>query len=93
MRAKIHGVVKLLIDVIGWIGALALVAAYAMVSTRRVDPGSWLYQGLNLTGAVGLMLNSVYYTAYPSTAVNVIWSVIAVAALWRLVSERRRTTS
>lgn len=84
---------KIFIDVIGWIGATALVAAYAMVSTRRLDPGSWSYQGLNLIGAVGLMLNSVYYTAYPSTVVNVIWGVIAVAALWKLVSDRRGAAS
>jgi hypothetical protein len=85
--------VKLFIDVTGWIGALSLVVAYALVSTHRVEPGSWSYQGLNLVGAAGLMLNSVYYTAYPSTAVNVIWGVIAVAAMWKLLSDRRRAAS
>jgi len=70
-----------LIDIIGWIGAVALLAAYALISAERVKAQSWLYQGLNLAGAAGLIVNSTYYGAYPSTFVNVIWTGIAIAAL------------
>lgn len=71
----------LLVDILGWIGAVALLVAYALISGNKVASGSWTYQGLNLVGAAGLIVNSTYYGAYPSTFVNVIWSGIAVAAL------------
>jgi len=69
------------IDIIGWIGAVALLAAYALISAEKVKAQTWLYQGLNLVGAAGLIVNSTYYGAYPSTFVNVIWTGIAIAAL------------
>lgn len=70
-----------LIDLIGWIGAGALLVAYALVSTKRVDGQSTSYQSLNAMGSVFLMANTVYYGAYPSAFVNIIWLGIAVYAL------------
>ena len=70
-----------LVDILGWIGAVALLAAYALISAHKVKSHSWLYQGLNLAGSAGLIVNSTYYGAYPSTFVNIIWSGIAIAAL------------
>ena len=72
---------NLLVDALGWIGAIALLAAYALISAKKTNSHSWLYQGLNLAGSAGLIVNSTYYGAYPSTFVNVIWSGIAVATL------------
>ena len=81
---------KLTIDIIGWIGAGGVLAAYAWVSTGRVRPDSYAYQLLNLVGAAGLGLNTFYYMAYPSTALNVVWALIAVyavAKLWKAGAE------
>lgn len=75
---------KLTIDIIGWIGAGGVLAAYALVSTGRVRPDSYTYQLLNLVGAAGLGLNTFYYMAYPSTALNAVWALIAVYAVVRL---------
>jgi len=72
---------SLLIDILGWIGAVALLAAYALISAQKVKSHNLLYQGLNLVGALGLIVNSAYYGAYPSTFVNVVWTGIAIAAL------------
>lgn len=72
---------NILVDALGWAGAIALLAAYALISAHKVKSGSWLYQGLNLAGSAGLIVNSTYYGAYPSTFVNVVWSGIAIAAL------------
>ena len=83
----------MIIDIIGWMGATAVLGAYAMVSSGRAEAGSWRYQGLNLAGAAGLMLNTAYYAAYPSTALNVVWALIAAAAMWRLFAARRRVAS
>lgn len=73
------------IDLLGWLGAAAVLAAYAMISTHRVQAASLKYQGLNLFGGALLAVNTGYYKAYPSTLVNVIWMGIALYTLsrWR----------
>ena len=73
----------MLIDVAGWMGVVALLVAYGLVSTKRIEGDSVVYQMLNLVGAGLLIVNSFYYGAYPSVGINVIWIGIAVYALWR----------
>lgn len=70
-----------LIDIIGWFGAAALLIAYALVSTRRVEGDSTPYQSLNIVGSIFLMVNTVRYGAYPSAFVNLIWLGIAIYAI------------
>ncbi len=74
---------KLIIDVGGWMGAIMLLLAYFLVSTKRVGGTSIRYQGLNLIGSVLVGTNALYYTALPSFSVNVVWIMIGVAALAR----------
>lgn len=74
---------SLLIDILGWVGATCVLVAYFLVSTQRLGGTSSRYQGLNLVGAVGLCVNTVYYTAYPSALLNLVWGLVAVAALYR----------
>jgi len=73
--------ITLLIDAIGWAGALALLIAYVLVSARRLDGDSITYQLLNAVGAVFLIVNTAYYGAYPSAFLNLVWTGIALATL------------
>jgi len=75
---------KLLIDVLGWSGALLLLGAYACVSFRKLRADGVLYQFLNGLGSCFLVVNTVYYHAFPSAFVNVIWIAIAVTAAFRM---------
>jgi hypothetical protein len=72
-----------LMEAIGWIGALCVLVAYALVSTSKVDARSALYQTLNIAGAVGLVINSSWNGAVPSAVVNLIWIGIGVYAMLR----------
>ncbi|HDQ73129.1 MAG TPA: hypothetical protein ENN19_13715 [Chloroflexi bacterium] len=72
-----------LIDVAGWAGVVSLLAAYVLVSTKRIEGDSVLYQALNLVGAGLLIVNSFFYGAFPSVGINVVWIGIAVYALVR----------
>ena len=76
------------IDVIGWIGAVALLIAYGFISAGRMKGDQRRYQVLNLAGSAGLIVNSAWYGAYPSTFVNVIWIGIAIVALARILRRR-----
>ena len=53
------------INVLGWIGAAALLSAYWLVSTQKVTGNSRTYQGMNLLGATLVLANSLYYGVYP----------------------------
>lgn len=78
------------IDVIGWLGAGSLLLAYVLLSMKRLDGQSTTYQVLNLGGAIGLILNSGYYGAYPSALLNVIWAGIGVATLFHVWRTMRK---
>jgi hypothetical protein len=71
----------LLIDYLGWLGATALVTAYWLISTRKTSGDSTRYQVLNLIGGALVLINSLYYGAYPSVAVNGLWVAIGAYAL------------
>ena len=69
---------KLIIDIIGWVGSLMLIMAYWSVSKKRIEPESFIYHGLNIGGSLLLIVNTCYYGAFPSAAVNIIWVFIGV---------------
>src|SRR5947208_11543577 len=76
-------------DAIGWVGAAALLVAYAMVSHKKLEGDSATYQLLNISGSILLAANTIFYGSYPSTFVNLIWAGIAVFS----IAARRRVSS
>jgi len=76
-------------DAIGWLGAVFLLAAYAMISSKKLEADSMTYQLLNIIGSVFLVANTIFYRAYPSSFVNVIWAGIAIFS----ITTRRRIAS
>jgi uncharacterized membrane protein YedE/YeeE len=73
----------------GWLGAAALLVAYAMVSSKRLEGDSTAYQLLNIAGSLLLAANTIFYRAYPSSFVNLIWIGIAVFS----IATRKRLSS
>jgi hypothetical protein len=71
-------------ELIGWVGAAALLVGYGLLSLGRIR-NSVSYQALNLAGAGGLALNGAVHHAWPSTVLNVIWLVISAAAILRML--------
>jgi hypothetical protein len=71
------------IEIMGWTAAALILLAYALLSTGRIAARSRLYQGLNLFGAMGFIVNSGWNGAIPSAALNVIWMAVSCYALWR----------
>ena len=72
------------VNVLGWLGSVAVVIAYSLISLQKLRSDSKIYQWLNLVGSVGLAVNTAYFHAYPSTVVNVVWLLIACSALVRI---------
>jgi hypothetical protein len=69
------------VEILGWIGMALIIGAYFLVTVRRVDSSSLLYQWMNVIGALGLIVNGAWNHAYPSTVLNVIWAGIGFYAL------------
>jgi hypothetical protein len=79
---------ELTADVFGWIGMIALLIAYGLISAGRMKAKDGVYQGLNVVGSMGLIVNSTWYGAYPSTALNIVWIAIAVITLIGVVRKK-----
>lgn len=80
-----------LIEVIGWLGAVLVLAAYGLLSAHRLSSRSAAYQVLNIGGSIGLLVNAGWNGAIPSAVVNVIWLGIGVNALWRNAGAAKET--
>jgi len=76
-------------DAIGWVGAVALLIAYALVSSKKLEGDSTAFQLLNISGSILLAANTIFYGSYSSTFVNLILAGIAVFS----ITARRRLSS
>jgi len=73
------------LNIFGWIGTAAVLAAYALASHGSLDPQGALFNALNLLGALGLGSLSYAKGVRPSVALNLVWGAVAIAALVRLL--------
>jgi len=73
------------INIIGWLGTILYLVAYGLVSAKKAEGDSWLYQGLNMIAGALLIINTIYLRAYPSAGLNIAWVGIAIVTLGRKV--------
>jgi hypothetical protein len=52
-------------DAIGWVGAAALLVAYAMISARKWEGHSCAFQLLNVGGSLLLAANTIFMDLIP----------------------------
>ncbi|HSD98440.1 MAG TPA: hypothetical protein VLB73_01935 [Patescibacteria group bacterium] len=76
---------KIITEVLGWYGTIAIVGAYALVSFSLIKSSSLLYQLLNITGSLGIVAISLNKKAYQPAVLNIIWAVIATIAIFSLL--------
>ena len=79
---------KMFVDIIGWVGSVEVILAYGLNSYQKIKSDSLIFQLLNLTGGLFLIVNTVYYGAFPSTFINVIWVMIAIPAIIKIASKK-----
>jgi hypothetical protein len=73
----------MLINLLGWVGTVLYLIAYGLVSAKKAEGDSWLYQGLNMIAGALLIINTIYLRAYPSAGLNIAWVGIAIVTLGR----------
>lgn len=83
------GGVVLLIEIIGWLGAILVLGAYILVSSGRLSGGSAVFQWMNVLGSGLFVLNTWWHGAIPSMVLNIVWSGVGLTALWRIRQTRK----
>jgi hypothetical protein len=76
------------VKIAGWVGSVAYVIAYLLLSLNKISSGKKLYHILNIVGAVGLIFNACYLNDYPNLAINIVWAVIAFIAMYGISKTR-----
>ncbi|QAY64028.1 hypothetical protein ET495_13240 [Xylanimonas allomyrinae] len=72
--------------VFGWVGAVAGILAYGMVSRGRWGAGSFAFQLTNLCAATAMLLVAAVNGVWPSAAANFAWIAIgthSTVVIWR----------
>jgi hypothetical protein len=77
-----------MIEIMGWTGTVTYLIAYGLVSAKKVEGDAWVYQGLNFFAGILLIVYTLYTKAYASTALNIVWALIAVVTLGRKVMKK-----
>lgn len=80
---------EILIEVVGWLGALLVLGAYILVSAGRLSGSSAVFQWMNALGASFFVFNTWWHGAIPSMVLNIIWAAIGFVALCRISHARQ----
>ena len=73
-------------NLLGWVGVGLILLAYAGVSFSQIQPQSWLYQLMNLFGAIFLIIETWQKKDYQPVVLNVVWASIAIIGLLSLIA-------
>lgn len=85
--------VQVAVEVVGWAGAFLILLAYLLLSAGKLTGQSLVYQGMNVVGAAGFVINGWWHGALPSASLNVLWLLIGAIASWRISKKRGSSTS
>jgi hypothetical protein len=76
---------QIIVDVIGWCGAAAILLAYALLSFGFIIPNGFIYQILNATGSLCIAYISLQKKVFQPGVLNIIWMIVAVVSIVRLL--------
>ena len=74
---------NILINIIGWTGSILYLIAYALVSAKKTEGDSLVYQGMNIFAGLLLVFYTFSLGAYATTGLNVVWVAIGFLTLGR----------
>jgi hypothetical protein len=74
---------KLLIEILGWTGSVLYLLAYALVSMKKAEGDSVIYQGMNIIAGILLVVYTLALGAYATTGLNAVWVAIGMMTLGR----------
>jgi hypothetical protein len=73
----------LLIHILGWTGSILYLLGYGLVSLRKTEGDSLLYQGINIFAGILLVIYTFTLEAYATTGLDAVWVAIGLFTLGR----------
>ena len=80
----------MIFDVLGWIGMVLVLVAYAMLSTNKINNGK-LYQILNLIASIFMAIGLLPKNAWFSFALQVAWGMIAIVSIIKIIKKEKQS--
>lgn len=74
-----------LAESLGWIGTVALLGSYTLLSLDIVRGDSLIYHSMMLIGAIGLAVITYYHRTFQPFIVNVVFAILACIAIFRIL--------
>jgi hypothetical protein len=74
---------NILINMLGWTGSVLYLLAYALVSLKKTEGDSLLYQGINIIAGTLLVIYTFSLGAFATTGLNVVWVAIGIFTIGR----------
>ncbi len=74
-------------SIMGWLGTIAYLLAYLLLSINKLHPDKKLYHALNILGALGLIFHAIQMKDYPNLFVNIVWCIIALLAIFLILKK------
>lgn len=74
---------ELFVNILGWTGSVMYLLAYALVSMKKTEGDSVLYQGMNILAGMLLVIYTLSLQAYATTGLNAVWVAIGIFTLGR----------
>jgi hypothetical protein len=75
-------------QVISFIGAVLILAAYMALQLNRLPAETITFQTLNLFGGIFLCITAVAMRQYGFILVEGLWAILSAVGLWRVVTRR-----
>ncbi len=75
---------KKFVEIIGWYGVIAILLAYLLNSLNIINSSNIFYSLLNLTGALGIMVDAWRQKNYQPVVLNLVWALVAIITLTKL---------
>ena len=71
------------IDLLGWTGSILFLLAYTLVSLKKTEGDSVMYQSMNIIAGIFLVIYTFTLEAYATMALNGVWAIIGLITLGR----------
>lgn len=79
-----------LVEIGGWLGALMVLGAYALLAMKKLPADSYRYHGMNIIGSLLLAVYAIAKDASASLLINASWAVIGMAAVTSLYRRKAK---
>ena len=74
-------------DIMGWIGMILVLLAYALLSLEKINNGI-AYQVLNLLAGIFMAIGLFPKNAWFSFTLQIFWSIIAIVSIIKLKKKK-----